>query len=120
PALHTNHGFRSRRMVRSAGNRSYYELRRTAAMRRKQLIRGNTAFNDSYIGNAGEITVDLQTKEMRLHDGSTPGGVVIPNTATIPGLSRKILLSIDSIAAPGNPVAADSDNLLTLAAAGTY
>lgn len=89
-------------------------------MRRKQLIRGNTAFNNSYVGNPGEITIDLQTKEIRVHDGSTPGGVVIPNTATIPGLSRKIFSTVDTIAAPGNLVAADSDKLLTLAAAGTY
>ena len=44
-----------------------------------QLYRGTTAQNDAYTGADGEITVDITTKQLRLHDGSTQGGFPIPN-----------------------------------------
>ena len=88
--------------------------------RRVQLIRGSTANQDAFIGNSGEITADTQTKELRLHDGVTPGGVVIPNKDTIPTLSRSIFEEVDSLGTPGTLLAADLDAFLTLTAAGTY
>lgn len=40
--------------------------------------RGTTAENDAFTGAEGEITVDLTTHELRVHDGSTVGGHTIP------------------------------------------
>lgn len=42
-----------------------------------QIYRGTTAQNDAYTGFAGELTMDTDKKEIRLHDGSTQGGKVI-------------------------------------------
>ena len=39
--------------------------------------RGTTAENDAFTGAEGEITVDLEKHELRLHDGQTQGGFVI-------------------------------------------
>lgn len=89
-------------------------------MKRIQFIRGNTANQDAFVGNSGEITVDTQTKELRVHDGFTPGGKKIPNVDTIPTLSRQLFDSVDSLGTPGTLLAADLDAFLTLTAAGTY
>lgn len=43
--------------------------------RQLQLRRGTTAENDAFTGAEGEITVDTQRKELRIHDGQTPGGM---------------------------------------------
>ena len=42
-----------------------------------QLYRGTTAQNDAYTGLSGEVTVDTTLSKLRLHDGSTAGGVEI-------------------------------------------
>lgn len=42
-----------------------------------QLYRGTTAQNNAYTGPAGEITMDTSTNKLRLHDGSTAGGIEI-------------------------------------------
>tara|TARA_R100000030_G_scaffold31191_1_gene22831 strand:+ start:1012 stop:3423 length:2412 start_codon:yes stop_codon:yes gene_type:complete len=45
--------------------------------------RGTTAQNDAFTGAAGEISIDTQTDNLRIHDGSTAGGFeVTRNTAT--------------------------------------
>ena len=44
---------------------------------RLQLRRGTTAQNQSYTGAIGEITYDTQKKTVRVHDGSTQGGIEI-------------------------------------------
>ena len=41
------------------------------------LLRGNTIQNNRYVGLPGEPTVDTQLYELRVHDGSTPGGHVV-------------------------------------------
>lgn len=43
-----------------------------------QFRRGSTAQNDAFTGAAGEITVDTSREVIRVHDGSTEGGVEIP------------------------------------------
>ena len=43
-----------------------------------QLLRGTTAQNDAFTGANGEVTVDTETHELRVHDGSTAGGFIIP------------------------------------------
>lgn len=44
-----------------------------------QLVRGLTANNDTYVGPPGQLTVDQERWELRLHDGETPGGWRICN-----------------------------------------
>jgi hypothetical protein len=41
------------------------------------LFRGDTATNNARTGTSGEISVDTQAKELRIHDGSTAGGAKI-------------------------------------------
>lgn len=47
-----------------------------------QLYRGTTAQNNAYTGPAGELTVDTTLSKLRLHDGSTAGGVEIGGMPT--------------------------------------
>ena len=42
-----------------------------------QIKRGDTTANDTYTGLAGEITMDTDTKTIRIHDGETTGGVAM-------------------------------------------
>lgn len=42
-----------------------------------QLRRGTAAENDAYTGAFGELTVDVTTPNLRLHDGTTAGGHVL-------------------------------------------
>ena len=44
--------------------------------------RGSTAANDKYLGNVGQLTVDLEQKTLRVHDGSTVGGHPLAKAAT--------------------------------------
>lgn len=48
--------------------------------------RGSTADNDSLTGPAGAVSVDTEKNQMRLHDGVTAGGHVIPNLANLLGI----------------------------------
>ena len=40
-----------------------------------QFRRGTTSQNDAFTGAIGEITYDTQTDVLRVHDGSTAGGL---------------------------------------------
>ena len=42
-----------------------------------QIRRGTTVENDMYTGAQGELTMDTEKKELRLHDGTTQGGHMI-------------------------------------------
>jgi hypothetical protein len=37
--------------------------------------RGTQTQNNSYTGSNGELTIDVTAKQLRLHDGVTPGGI---------------------------------------------
>lgn len=43
---------------------------------RVQFVRGDTAKNDAYTGRDGELTIDTERNEVRIHDGVTAGGEV--------------------------------------------
>ena len=45
-----------------------------------QLRRGTTSQNNSFTGAAGELSVDTDLDQLRVHDGSTAGGIKIPGT----------------------------------------
>lgn len=46
-------------------------------------LRGSAAQNDAYMGNSGELTIDLTNQRLRLHDGITAGGVEIGGTKAV-------------------------------------
>ena len=48
---------------------------------RIQHKRGNTTVSSTYTGPIGEITVDTTTYQLRVHDGATAGGYVIPRAS---------------------------------------
>ena len=45
-----------------------------------QLRRGTTSQNNSFTGAAGELSVDTDLDQLRVHDGSTAGGIKVPGT----------------------------------------
>lgn len=94
--------------------------------------RGTTAENDAFTGAEGEITVDLTTHELRVHDGSTVGGHTIPTknygyskTENDNLLSNKANVAFDNLTSAGKKVCANmsmpssSYDNLTLGASGT-
>lgn len=46
-------------------------------IRTLQLLRGTTSQNETYGGDIGELTMDIQRNEIRLHDGLRVGGRVV-------------------------------------------
>lgn len=47
--------------------------------RKLQILRGTTAQNNAYTGAVGELTMDTDRNEVRIHDGQTVGGIKIGN-----------------------------------------
>lgn len=45
-----------------------------------QIRRGTTVENDSFTGAVGEITMDTDKNQIRLHDGTTQGGHIFGDT----------------------------------------
>lgn len=45
-----------------------------------QLRRGTTEQNANFVGAQGEITMDIDTNELRVHNGTTAGGAAIIDT----------------------------------------
>ena len=45
-----------------------------------QIRRGTTAENDSFTGAEGELTMDTDKNQIRLHDGATQGGMPFGDT----------------------------------------
>lgn len=63
-----------------------------------QIRRGTTAENDNFTGAEGEITMDTDKKQLRVHDGQTQGGKTIPDlgmifAAIFPDYTRKVTMS---------------------------
>ena len=50
-----------------------------------QLKRGNTDNNDIYTGQPGEITMDMDIKSIRIHDGETVGGTALARASDTVG-----------------------------------
>jgi trimeric autotransporter adhesin len=55
----------------------------TTPLRQFILKRGNTAVSSVYTGPAGEITYDTGLNAVRIHDGITPGGNLMPSGTLI-------------------------------------
>ena len=57
-----------------------------------QFRRGTTAQNNSFTGAVGEISIDTDTENIRVHDGSQAGGFeIVPSGTVVPygGLLRQ-------------------------------
>ena len=48
-----------------------------------QLRKGTKVQNDAFTGAEGELTYDSTTKGLRIHDGSTQGGIEIPTLVAV-------------------------------------
>lgn len=59
--------------------------------------RGNTQSNDSYTGQLGEITLDTQLRQLRIHDGIIPGGTVVANLNDLQNALDDLGLGISDI-----------------------
>jgi len=54
------------------------------------LKRSNTAGNDAYTGQLGEVTVDTQARKLRIHDGAQVGGYIVANMTDIQNVIDQI------------------------------
>lgn len=54
------------------------------------LKRGNTSASSSYTGPIGEITLDTDTKQLRVHDGVTVGGTVVVGEANLYPITTRV------------------------------
>ncbi|MBR3510484.1 MAG: hypothetical protein IKN73_00270 [Alphaproteobacteria bacterium] len=52
--------------------------------RQIQLRRGSAAENDAFTGAVGEITMDTTNNTLRVHDGTTAGGIKLAKQSEIP------------------------------------
>lgn len=61
-----------------------------------KLKRGTTALVAAYVGAAGSLVIDTQTKKLYLQDGVTPGGTLVGlSEATVNGLIDSKLATLD-------------------------
>lgn len=70
----------------------------------KQVIfkHGDTAQNDAYTGLLGEITIDVENMQFRLHDGVTQGGRVFGDTEHVQTIVEGLVTSgtlVDTLSA---------------------
>ena len=68
-----------------------------------QFRRGTTAQNNSFTGDVGELTIDTNTENIRVHDGSQAGGFEIIPSGTI--------LPFGGSSVPGNFLLCDGSNV---------
>jgi hypothetical protein len=64
--------------------------------KRVQLRRGLAAEHNSFTGALGEITIATDTKELRLHDGSTVGGITLAKASDVAGLATTAVATTSS------------------------
>lgn len=60
-----------------------------------QLLRGTTAQNDAYVGKNGELTIDVSTRSLRIHDGSTAGGFTVLGNQQVQNFINELADRID-------------------------
>jgi hypothetical protein len=56
-----------------------------------QFRRGTTSQNNAFTGAQGELTVDTDVKTIRIHDGTTVGGHVVPTLTASQTFTNKIM-----------------------------
>ena len=80
-----------------------------------QLRRGTTAENDGFTGAPGEVTVDTTANLLRVHDGSTVGGVVAGVADNSIGALQ---LNVDGNGSAGEALLSDGDGSFSFGPAG--
>ena len=55
-----------------------------------QLRRGTTSQNNSFTGAAGELSVDTDLDQLRVHDGSTAGGTPLAKESAVTAIPAVI------------------------------
>lgn len=68
-------------------------------MKTIQIKRGTDVKNDALVGKDGELTIDTTAKNLRIHDGITPGGTKLVNTTMLDDKIKKNVIYKDSITA---------------------
>lgn len=63
-----------------------------------QVLRGSTLKNDNYIGKDGEVTVDTEKLEFRVHDGVTSGGKIVGGSGGGTNILENAINIIDVLA----------------------
>ena len=58
---------------------------------------GTRESQDRYVGAPNELTVDQSNRDLRLHDGSTPGGYRIPNLDTLDDMFQPKSAELDGL-----------------------
>ncbi len=82
-----------------------------------QFRRGTTTQHSSFTGAAGEVTVDTDLDTLRVHDGSTAGGVRLAKHSEIPTGGGGTVTSVDSgTGLTGGPIT--TSGTLSIAAGG--
>jgi Major tropism determinant N-terminal domain len=76
-----------------------------------QFRRGTAAQNNAFTGVSGELAVDTDNKTIRVHDGSTAGGITVVNVNATQTLTNKTLVT--------PVIAAISNNSATITIPGT-
>lgn len=66
------------------------DAKAAADVKHRQRLRGSDKENNAYTGLEGEITVDLTTPNLRLHDGKTTGGVAVAMAPELYKLSSRV------------------------------
>lgn len=70
---------------------------------RKYVSTNNVEIQSTYLGTAGELTVDPDTLSVKVHDGSTPGGISISGGGDLTNVSSNIIPSTDIVYSIGTP-----------------
>lgn len=70
-------------------------------MKVQQVPRGDTASQDAYVGPPGQLTMDSDRHEGRLHDGVTPGGHRLLNSEQINLLGAQAYTDLLTQSVPG-------------------
>jgi hypothetical protein len=93
----------------------------TTPLRQFILKRGNTAVSSTYTGPAGEITYDTGLNAVRIHDGITPGGNLMPSgtlisvfQSNITALESNVSVLFANAATQAGFITALQSNVITL------
>ncbi len=96
--------------------------------RQIQIRRGTAAAHSTFTGAPGELTFDTDTKTLRVHDGTTPGGITLAKENETPDLTSLISAAFPdyanaiTITAPlsANPYQVSDNCLLYIEVRGNY
>lgn len=93
----------------------------TTPLRQFILKRGNTTVSSAYTGPLGEITYDTGLNAIRIHDGITPGGNLMPSDAVFNSLSSNLtVLQANVVTLFSNAAAQETSINLINANIGAY